>query len=195
MKLLAAITGGFAGACALTLLHQAIKKADADAPHVDELGMEALSNGLEDLDIDAPKGSALYKWTLTGDIIANTMYYSLGAVGNTKGAPTRTAVLGLLGGLGAVYLPEPMHLTKEFTNRTPRTKFLTVGLYTIGGIVAGSVMRLLSFNTDKAKKDLKKAAKNAKEGILEATEYTKDNVKSLAKDAKKKAKELRKKVA
>lgn len=195
MKLLTAIAGGFAGACALTLLHQAIKKADADAPHVDELGMEAMATGIEELGMEPPTGQELYKWTLTGDIIANTMYYSLGAIGSNKGAPGRTAFLGLLGGLGAVYLPEPLHLTKEFTNRTPRTKFLTVGLYTIGGIVAGSVMRLLSFNTKKAKKEIEKGAAKAKDSIAEATEHTKDNVKSLAKDAKKKAKELKKKVA
>lgn len=152
MKILTALAGGFAGACALTLLHQTLKKTDPDAPQVDELGMEAVSKGLVKAGIEPPQGEALYNWTLTGDIIANTMYYSLSAIGSRANTGSRGAFLGLLGGLGAVYLPKPMHLSQSFTSRTPRTQFLTVGLYTIGGIVAGTVMKVFSIKKPKIAK-------------------------------------------
>lgn len=158
MKILTALAGGLAGACTLTLLHQALKKADPAAPHVDELGMEALSTGLEKVGVEPPQGKELYNWTLTGDIIANTMYYSLAAIGGKSGASGRATFLGLMGGLGALYLPKPMRLSQEFTNRTPRTQFLTVGLYTIGGLVAGTVMKIFSGKKEKKIK-LKKIKK------------------------------------
>ncbi len=162
MRLLTALAGGLAGACALTLLHQALKKADPDAPHVDELGMEAVSEGLEAAGVEPPQGQELYKWTLTGDIIANTMYYSLAGIGNRSNTGGRATFLGLLGGLGALYLPKPMHLNSAFTNRTPRTQFLTVGLYTIGGVVAGTVMKIFSIGGGKKKR--MKQLKNNKPG-------------------------------
>lgn len=175
MKISTALAGGLAGACALTLLHQALKKAEPDAPHVDELGMEALSKSLEAADVEPPKGKELYNWTLTGDIIANTMYYSLAAIGSRRNINGRATFLGLLGGLGALYLPKPMRLSQNFTNRTPRTQFLTVGLYTIGGIVAGTVIKLFSTKKDKKTKIKNLIAKtNAKPAIKKAIGYVKE---------------------
>jgi hypothetical protein len=206
MKLLTALAGGLVGAYALNLLHQSIKNADVDAPHVDELGMEALSTGMEKMGVEPPKGKKLYDWTLTGDIVANTMYYSLAGIGKSNGAPARGTFLGLLAGVGAVYLPEQMNLSTEPTNRTTRTQFMTVGLYTFGGVVAGLTMRLLGINTKKAKKVAKKEAKEIKGKLKHGVAETRDTVKMLAKDArenvqtmvkdtKKKAKDLKKKVA
>ena len=186
MKLLTALAGGLAGAYALTWLHQTIKKQDPNAPHIDELGMEALSTGMEEMDLEPPTGKKLYNWTLTGDIVANTMYYSLAALGGAKGAPTRGTFLGLLGGLGAVYLPEQLDLNKETTGRTTHTKFETVGLYTFGGIVAGLTMRILGINVNKAAKMTKKEAKQLAKQTKEAATAAKDKTVELAKDAKNK---------
>ena len=175
MKISTALAGGLAGACALTLLHQALKKADPDAPHVDELGMQALSKSLEAVEVEPPKGKELYNLTLTGDIIANTMYYSLAAIGSRRNITGRATFLGLLGGLGALYLPKPMRLSQNFTNRTPRTQFLTVGLYTIGGIVAGTVMKLLGTKKEKKTKVKKLIAKaNDKPVVRKAINYVRE---------------------
>lgn len=203
MKLLTALAGGLVGAYALNWLHQTVKKSDPDAPHVDELGMEALSTGMENMGMEPPTGKKLYDWTLTGDIVANTMYYSLAGIGGAKGAPTRGTFLGLLGGLGAVYLPEQMNLNKETTNRTTRTQFETVGLYTFGGIVAGLTMRILGFDinlkraakmTRKEAKQLakqtKEAASSAKSKTQELAKAAKDKTQDLAKDAKGKARDI-----
>lgn len=168
MKILAAFAGGLAGACALTLLHQAIKKADKDAPHVDELGMEALSKGLEAVGVEPPQGEKLYNWTLTSDIIGNTIYYSLAAIGGRSNIGGRATFLGLLAGLGAAYLPKHMHLSSDYTERTQRTQYLTIGQYSFGGLMAGIVMKLLSIGSEKKKRKMNKlkAIKRANEQHL-----------------------------
>ena len=168
MKIITALAGGLAGACALTLLHQAIKKADKDAPHVDELGMEALSKGLETVGVEPPRGEKLYNLTLTGDIIANTMYYSLAAIGGRSNIGGRTTFLGLLAGLGAAYLPKHMHLSTIPTERTQRTQYLTIAEYTFGGLVAGVFMKVLSIGSEKKKRKMEqlKAIERANNEII-----------------------------
>ncbi|RYE20816.1 MAG: hypothetical protein EOP45_10475 [Sphingobacteriaceae bacterium] len=194
MKLLTSLAGGLIGAYALNWLHQTIKQNDPDAPHVDELGMEALSTGMETMGIEPPTGKKLYDWTLTSDIVANTMYYSLAGIGGSKGAPTRGTFLGLLGGLGAVYLPEQMGFNKETTNRTTRTQFETVGLYTFGGIVAGLAMRVLGINVGKTAKMTKKEVKQLAKQTKETAATAKEKAADLAKNAKGKAKDIVKEI-
>jgi hypothetical protein len=46
MKISTAIAGGFAGATALTIIHQLLRFIHKDAPRMDLLGMEALAKGL-----------------------------------------------------------------------------------------------------------------------------------------------------
>jgi hypothetical protein len=46
-------------------------------------------------------------------------------------------------GLGALTLTKQMGLSDTTITRTGKTKLLTVGWYTFGGIVAGSVMKAL----------------------------------------------------
>jgi presenilin-like A22 family membrane protease len=165
MKLLTALTGGLAGACALTLLHQKLKKTDPKAPHVDELGMEAVTKGLTAADVQLPKGEKLYNLTLAGDIIANTMYYSLAGIGNKRSTGRRATFLGLMAGIGALYLPKQMGLSEEHTTRTTQTELQTMGLYTFGGLVAGTIMKLLN----------KKSRKKKRLELLKGRKYQKIN--------------------
>ena len=143
MKLLSAICGGIAGACALTLIHQVLKSVDGDAPRMDLLGMEAISLGLKKADQDIPSRETLYGVTMAGDLVSNSLYYSLVGAGRKKRAIYRGAALGLAAGIGGVLLPKPLGLHPEFSSRTPKTAILTVALYLTGGFVAGAVSRLL----------------------------------------------------
>ena len=152
MKVSTALFAGLAGACALNIVHQALKKADEKAPHVDELGMEALSTSLDTVGVPPPEGKKLFYITLAGDIISNTVYYSLAAIGGRRNRAGRATFLGLLAGMGAVYLPKQMHLNPAHTGRTSRTQYLTMGLYTFGGAVAGIVMQLLSIGDGRKNK-------------------------------------------
>lgn len=143
MKPLKALGSGLAGACALTALHETLRRVDPKAPRMDLLGMTALAKILRAIDANPPKGSVLYAATMVGDVVSNALYYSQATVGDKKDIWKRATILGLSAGLGAVALPKPLHLNPAYSNRTTRTKWLTVGLYLAGSLVTAGVFQLL----------------------------------------------------
>ena len=137
-----ALVGGFVGAATLTLLHEYLKKYKF-APRLDKLGEEAAASGIEALGGDAPGAAGLYTTSLAADIISNTLYYSSAAAHPTK--PVQAGIgLGLLAGIGAVFVPGEVGLSSAHTAATPSRKWITVALYTVGGLVAGAVIKRLS---------------------------------------------------
>lgn len=143
MKVLNALLGGLAGACAVTVLHQVIKNNDSEAPRMDLLGMESLSKLLNKAGVEQPEGKKLYYMTMGGDIISNSIYYSMAGIGDTK-TVLKGAASGLAAGLGAVFLPKPMGLNEQHSNRTRETQILAVLYYLAGGLVSSGVMKLLN---------------------------------------------------
>jgi hypothetical protein len=141
MKVIHAIEGGVAGAVALTLVHESIRKVIPQAPRMDLLGMNAISKGLRLAGARTPSERKLYTATLVGDLFSNALYYSFAGIGKRDNVMTRGALLGLAAGLGAVLLPEPLGLNPRHSNRSVQTQLMTVGLYVIGGIVAAAVMK------------------------------------------------------
>lgn len=142
MKLISSLISGLAGAGALTLLHQWVKKRAANAPRMDELGMQALGNAMEATELDMPSPEELYQYTFAGDIAGNTMYYALAGT-SPRNSILAGSALGVLAGTAAIVLPGKLNLNEEYSGATPRTKAMTVALYTAGGLVAGIVYRLL----------------------------------------------------
>ena len=140
MKIVKALIGGFAGAIALNLLHETVKKLNPDAPRVDLVGEEALSKGLDAIGVHPPTGDALYAATLAGDVISNGLYYTAIGFGSPKYLWTRAAVTGITAGLGAVTLPGPMGLDDQPVTRTDTTKVLTVAWYLFGAMVTAAVL-------------------------------------------------------
>jgi hypothetical protein len=132
----AAITAGAAGALTTNVLHELTRRSASNAPRVDLLGMQALSKGAEIIGNTAPKGRALYRATLAGDLLSNGVYFS-GVALAPKHPVAAGLLLGLAGGIGAVVLPRPMGLSSDPTARTATTAFVTVLLYTAGGLAAG----------------------------------------------------------
>ncbi len=143
MKLSSAMGGGIAGAVVLTFVHEIVRRLNTDAPRMDLLGMEAIANTLDSVDAKIPAEDKLFKITMAGDIIGNSLYYSLAGFGNEQQAIIRGVLLGLAAGLGAVYLPRPLGLNEAPANRTVQTKIMTLALYTIGGTVAGVTAKLI----------------------------------------------------
>ena len=82
--------------------------------------------------------------TLAGDIVSNSAYYSLVAVGGTEKAPVTGALLGAAAGLGAVFIPGRLGLGDAPSGRTPQTKAMTIAWYTLGGLAAGITYKFLS---------------------------------------------------
>lgn len=140
MKGLYALEGGLAGAVALTLIHETLKRTFPQAPRMDLLGMNALAKGLHLMKVKTPDERKLYNLTLAGDLVSNTLYYSVAGITKKAHPLVRGSMLGLAAGLGAILLPKPMHLNSSYSARTTQTKIMTIGLYVIGGLVASAVM-------------------------------------------------------
>jgi hypothetical protein len=138
-----AVAGGAVGAVALTLVHEAARRTVPDAPRMDVLGKRALAAGVRTVGAEAPSGAQLHAAALAGDLVANTAYYSLVGLGGAEGAVARGGLLGLVAGLGAVFLPGPLGLGTAPSRRTPQTAAMTVAWYTLGGLVAGAAYRSL----------------------------------------------------
>jgi hypothetical protein len=142
-KIVSSSIGGFAGAIALNILHQAVKEFDPKAPRVDLVGEEALSKGLRKIGIEAPAGNALFAATLAADLLSNAAYYSLIGCAKKKHLLLTGAASGLVAGIGALTLTEPMGLSDAPFTRTRKTSILTVVWYTFGGLVAGATILAL----------------------------------------------------
>lgn len=151
MKPIAALGGGLAGAAAVTLIHESVKRIIPQAPRMDLLGMNAISKGLNAAGIKTPTDTKLFAIALTGDLIANSIYYSVAGIGKEKNIWWRSAALGLAAGIGAVALPGPLGLDDRYSNRTTATKLMTVGLYVAGAVVTTAVIKLLSTRVQKRK--------------------------------------------
>ena len=141
MKLISSIGGGLAGACALTLLHELVKRIDSEAPRMDLMGMQAVKKGIRKAEQPMPDDKSVYRIAMVGDLITNTIYYSLGVAGKRKYIWPKGALTGITAGLGAVFLPKSLGLNPAYSSRTLKTKAFTTGLYLIGGLVASAVAK------------------------------------------------------
>jgi len=135
--------GGLAGACTLTLLNESVKKLDKDAPRMDLLGMNAVARLMKGHNILSQTAARLFPVALAGDLVTNSLYYSMAEADNKRSTLIRGSLLGLAAGVGAVALPKSLGLNDEATTRTMKTKVLTVAWYVIGGLVAAAAINLL----------------------------------------------------
>jgi hypothetical protein len=139
---IASTLGGLAGACALTLLNEGVKKIDSNAPRLDLLGQNAMAKLM--------KGNTVIPQTarqiapLAGDLVTNSLYYAMARGSNNGNTFLRGALLGLTAGVGALTLPQTMGLDSSPTTRSNKTKLMTIGWYLIGGLVAAAVINALN---------------------------------------------------
>ncbi|WP_207492418.1 hypothetical protein [Aridibaculum aurantiacum] len=144
MRILSSIAGGFAGACAVTLLNELVKRYDKEAPRIDLLGQEVVAEAHEAFDSEVPPQNQLYKEALSADLLSNTIYFSI-AGANDKQPEVQGGMQGILAGLSAVYAPGLSNaLNAKHTGETDKKKILTTAYYFIGGVVAGKVMHWIN---------------------------------------------------
>ena len=134
---------GFIGAVTVTVFNETARRRVPHAPRLEVMGERALSKTLRTVKLDPPHGRALYRWTLVGDLLSNTLYYSLVGGGPAPRVWRRGAILGLAAGVSAVVLPRPLGLGRQPGARTPRTPALTAAWYLAGGLAAAAAARLL----------------------------------------------------
>ena len=137
------LTGGLAGTLVVTALHEVARRILPHAPRMDVIGERALSRTLAALGQRPPRGRRLFRATLAGELLSNTLYYSLvGAI--AKSRVLRTSLLvGTAAGIGAVLLPPRLGLGRPPGEKAPLTPLLTLAWYTAGGLAAAAVTRLL----------------------------------------------------
>jgi prepilin signal peptidase PulO-like enzyme (type II secretory pathway) len=139
-----ALLGGFAGAAALTVLHETARRLTARAPRMDILGRRALARGLESIGVEPPPRDQLQAMALVGDVATNGLMYTLVGVGSPESAHLRGALIGAAAGLGAVVLPPRLGLGHGPEGLSAETKAMTFAWYLFGGIVAAEVYRRLA---------------------------------------------------
>jgi len=149
MKTLSALGGGLAGAFAVTLIHETVKRVVPEAPRMDLLGMNAIKKGLNRAGMPSPKEETLFTWALAGDLLSNSLYYSMAGIGREKNVWLRSTLLGLAAGIGAVTLPEPLGLNERYSNKSLATQAMTVGLYVAGAVATAAVMKWLNSSREK----------------------------------------------
>jgi hypothetical protein len=132
--LLRALGPGFVGATSLTLIHQGARAVLKHPPRMDVLGMRALKKVSRWLGVRPAHGRTLYLQSLVGDLLSNSLYYALVAMGRPRHIYLKGVLLGALAGLGAVVLPPYLGLGKRPGRARRSTEFLTVAWYTLGGL-------------------------------------------------------------
>lgn len=111
---------------------------------MDMLGMRAIAKSMRALGHEPPPEELLHPISLGGDILSNSLYYSLIGLGGSRNAWLCGALLGLAAGVGAVALPKRLGLSDEPAARTNTTKALTVSWYLLGGLAAAAAYHLMS---------------------------------------------------
>lgn len=127
-----ALINGLAGACALTVAHELVRKTKPNAPRLDILGMRSVAKLMSAFGIEPPAGATLKRYALVGDIVSNTLFFSGVGAKPGFGAWVKGINLGLAAGLGAITVPQNVGLGKDsdlLTKRTKATAATTVGLY------------------------------------------------------------------
>jgi hypothetical protein len=145
---LTSLAAGLAGAAVLTAVHETTRRITSDAPRMDILGERAIAKSMRAAGMTPPRGKRLHNLALGGDVVSNSLYYSLvGSRGGTN-ALVRGGLLGLLAGIGAVVLPPYLGLGRAPRGTTPRVKAMTVAYYTLGGLAAAATSCLLNGHND-----------------------------------------------
>jgi len=139
-RVLHALASGVAGAAALTAVHETARRTIPRAPRMDIIGRRGIARSMRAVGVEPPKGQALQTTALVGDLVSNSLFYSLIGLGSRRPGPTwrRGLLLGLAAGIGAAVLPPLLGLGRQPGRRGPFTHLLTITWYTLGGVVAAA---------------------------------------------------------
>ena len=137
------LVSGLAGALALTAVHETARRVLPNAPRMDTVGRRALVKGAKKLGLDPPAPRKQQPMALAGELISNTLYYTMVGLGRRPSPLVRGGVLGTLAGLGAVALPPVLGLGRKARGTSADTQAMTAGWYLIGGLVAAATYWLL----------------------------------------------------
>lgn len=133
---------GAVGAATVTLAHEIVRQLVPDAPRMDRAGMGLLARALRSMGLPVPRAARLRGYTLIGDLVGNSMFYAPIAL-SAKRPWLRGLALGTAAGAAAVLLTPMLGLPRRYRGTTLGSQAITIGLYALGGLVAGAVASLL----------------------------------------------------
>lgn len=140
MALIKNLIAGLAGAIALNVLHETVRKTNSNVPRLNLLGQEALNKTLEKYGTPIADGAELYRNTLIADVVGNAIYYSF-----IGGKPAyiwpKALFLGISAGTAALKLPEQVGLDPTPVTLSKQTKVLTMAYYLFGALVTAYVLQ------------------------------------------------------
>lgn len=142
-----ALASGLAGACVLTLIHQAAKNVLPHPPRMDVIGMRAITRLARKADWVPPSGERLYRAALAGDLVSNTLYFSHVGLAGGRYPWLLGSLLGLGAGVGAAALPPRIGLGRQPGERRS-TLALTVAWYLAAGLTAACTLQWLQDKAD-----------------------------------------------
>jgi hypothetical protein len=144
-----ALGAGLTGAVVLTAAHEALRRLRSDAPRMDVVGKRALKRVWRRFGARPPRGHSLYASTLAAELLTNTAYYAAVLLGRPNRPWIRQSAAGLLAGVSALALPPVIGL--GFAPRSYRrtNRYLTIGLYLLGGLTAAAAYRQLTESSRK----------------------------------------------
>ncbi|HEV7332455.1 MAG TPA: hypothetical protein VGN63_15565 [Flavisolibacter sp.] len=164
MNLVNAIEGGLAGASTISLLGETLRNFDGHTSDSKKIKGKNLKKLFKKASSQKPMKAAKQFIGLAGDLLGSTAFLRFTSLGKRKHAMLRGAILGTAAGLGAVFLND--HQQKEKTKkinghegypstemaRTPVVqKAVEVGLFTLGGLLAGRILQSTGSKNKKAK--------------------------------------------
>ncbi len=132
-----------AGSLALNAIHEIARRKSDNVPKINKIAEEGIEKIWEATGNDAPTGNKRYRIALTGDIVANTAYFT--AIKGRTNTETwvKGLVLGAVAGFGALKLTAPIGLNDQPVNRNPTVQALTILYYAAGGLVTAAVFNSL----------------------------------------------------
>jgi hypothetical protein len=144
MNFVKSLIAGVAGAAALNILHETMRKLDPEAPRIDLVGKEVVKKSAEAMDIAPPTGDRLFGITLAGDVLTNASYFAAIGMGGKKFMLLRAIGAGISAGIAAVKAPKPMGLNEQHVANSDKRQMMTIGYYVFGSLVTAGVLALMS---------------------------------------------------
>lgn len=136
------MVSGLVGAAAVTGLNYLGQRITSQAPRLDALGRQAVRKTSNKVAGTQPDESTVQATALGGDLISNSMIYSLAGVGRSRRPEMRGVLAGVAMGAAVVLLAPMLGFGKRNVGIGAKGKAMAVGQYALGGLAAGLAHRV-----------------------------------------------------
>ncbi len=138
------LLGGLIGSLVVNGLAESIRKASPITPRLDEFGQRAMNKGLMAVGAGPLRGNKRYWTALAGDVLLNTLVFSLAGAGKERRAIPQGLGLGALMGAAMLLSAKPLGIDPDTTGSNAKEKGMTMAYYLLGGLAAAGFIRWMS---------------------------------------------------